>query len=82
LSGADLVGLVGSVIVIFVGLSIIRLGLAGQYLGRFRLVSNVKKFSDTPQPHNRYITIGIGIIGVLVGTALFATWVVIFSKLK
>jgi hypothetical protein len=76
----DLIVLSLSVIVIFIGLAIIRVGLVGQHLDQLRMVSYVKKCSYEPRWHHRCITIGIGIVSVLLGASGFILVVISFSK--
>ena len=78
----DLIILGLSVIVIFFGLAIIRVGMIGQYLDHLRMVSYVKQCSYEPRWYHRCITIGIGIISVLLGTSGFIVVVISLSKQK
>jgi hypothetical protein len=56
-----------SSIVIFLGIACIRVGLTGQYLGRVKLVSYVKKHPGEPQLYHRRITAGVGAVFILIG---------------
>ena len=78
----DLILLGLSVIVIFFGLAIVRVGFVGQHLDQLRMVSYVKKCSHEPRWYHRCITIGIGVVSVLFGTGGFIVAVISFSKLK
>jgi hypothetical protein len=78
----DLIVLGLSVIVILFGLAIIRVGFVGQYLDQLRMVSYVKKCSYEPRWYHRCITIGIGIVSVLLGTSGFIVVVLSLSKQK
>jgi hypothetical protein len=78
----DLVVLGLSVIVIFFGLGIVRVGFVGQHLDQLRMVSYVKKCSYEPRWYHRCITIGIGVVSVLLGTSGFIVAVISFSKQK
>jgi hypothetical protein len=78
----DLVILGLSVIVIFFGLAIIRVGFVGQYLDQLRMVSYVKKCNYEPRWYHRCITTGIGIVFVLLGTSGFIAFVLSLSKQK
>jgi hypothetical protein len=76
--GLILLGL--SVVINFLGLAIIRVGLVGQHLDHLRMVSYVKKCSKEPRWYHRCITIGIGVVSVLLGTSVFVFVVIAFSK--
>jgi hypothetical protein len=52
---------------ILIGIAITRVGLYGEHLGRFRLVSYVRKHAEQPRRRHRYITAGMGIVSVLLG---------------
>ena len=56
--------------VILLGLAITRVGLYGEHLGGFKLVSYVKKHVERPRWHHRFVTMGIGIASILLGVAL------------
>jgi hypothetical protein len=58
------------VFVIFIGAAIARVGLYGEHLGRFKLVSSVRKDPDQPSVFHRCVTVGIGIVASLSGVAL------------
>ncbi len=49
-----------SAFLIFVGIAITRVGLYGENLGRFKLVSYVRRYAERPRRHHRYITAGMG----------------------
>lgn len=66
----DIIIYLSSAFVIFLGVAITRVGLYGEHLGRFKLVSYVKKYAEQPRKHHRYITAGGGIVFVLLGLAL------------
>ena len=55
--------------IILIGLSIVRVGLVRQHLGRFKLVSDVRKYAEPPRQLHRFITAGTGMIFVLLGVA-------------
>jgi hypothetical protein len=57
----------GSAFVILLGIAVTRVGLYGEHLGRFKLVSYVKKYAEQPSSHHRYITVGIGMVSILLG---------------
>jgi hypothetical protein len=57
-------------LVVFLGIAITRVGLYGEYLGRFKLVSHVQKYAERPRRHHRYITAGMGVVFVLLGIVL------------
>jgi hypothetical protein len=76
----DLIVFGVSVIVIFLGLAIIRVGFVGRYLGQLKMVSYVKKYSYEPRSYHRWITIGIGIVFVLLGTSAFIVVMLSLSK--
>jgi hypothetical protein len=71
-----------SVVITFLSLAIVRVGLVGEHLDRFHLVSYVKKSNEQPKLYNRYITSGLGILFLLVGTVLFGFEIFFISKLK
>lgn len=58
-----------SALVIFLGAAITRVGLIGQHLGRLRLVSFVRKYSEPPLWYHRCVTVGIGIGAIILGIA-------------
>ncbi len=76
----NLIDLGLSVILIFFGLAIIRVGFVGQHLDQLRMVSYIKKCSYEPRWYHRCITIGIGVVSVLLGTGGFVVAVLYFSK--
>jgi hypothetical protein len=78
----DLIVLGLSAIVILFGLAIIRVGFVGQYLDQLRMVSYVKKCSYERRWYHRCITIGIGIVSILLGTSGFIVVVLSLSKQK
>jgi len=53
--------------IIFLGVALIRVGMIGPFLGRWRMVSFVKKYPDQPKLYHRWFTAGIGIVCVLLG---------------
>jgi hypothetical protein len=71
-----------SVFIIFMGLAVVRVGLLGQHVDRFRLVSYAKNDNEPPKLHHRYITVGLGFIALLLGTALFGLELFLTSKMK
>ena len=77
-----IIGIGLSAVIILGGLAIVRVGLVGQHLERFRLVSYVKKNDEKPELYHRYITVGLGLIPLLIGTALFCLEVFLISKMN
>ncbi len=59
-----------SALVIFLGAAMVRVGVAGKYLGRWKLVSFVEKHPETPRLYHRWITAGVGAAFVLIGVGL------------
>ena len=78
----DLIVLGLFIIVIFFGLALVRVGFVGQHLDQLRMVSYVKKCSYEPRWYHRCITVGIGVVSVLLGTGGFIVAVIYFSKQK
>jgi UDP-N-acetylmuramyl pentapeptide phosphotransferase/UDP-N-acetylglucosamine-1-phosphate transferase len=68
--------------VIFLGIACIRVGLTGQYLGRAKLVSYVKKHSEEPQLHHRRITAGVGAVFILIGISLLVLQLNVLTRTK
>ena len=72
-----------SAVLLFLGAAITRVGIVGQNLGTFKLVSFVRKYPEPPRWYHRVVTVGIGVISILVGTlamavAFGADWVAPF----
>ena len=70
------------IFVIFGGLAIILVGLIGRYLDRFHLVSYTMRTDMEPKPHHRCITAGLGVIILLIGTALFSLEIFLLSRMR
>jgi hypothetical protein len=57
-------------IVIFAGLTIVRVGLLGQYRDRVGIVSLAPKGGGSPRWYHRGITVALGSFFVLLGTTV------------
>jgi hypothetical protein len=66
---ADLIFYLGDAFLILLGVAIMKVGVQGERLGAFKLVSHVQRYPGPPRRHHRYVTVGIGILSVLVGLA-------------
>lgn len=76
-------GMLGlSIILIFFGLAIIRVGLVGKYLDQLWQVSYVTKRDREPLWYHRCITSGVGILSLALGTSVFILVVVALSKAR
>ena len=64
---AEIIFYLGATFITLMGFLITRVGLHGEHLGTFRLVSYVKTYEEKPRLHHRIITAGSGIVLVLLG---------------
>jgi hypothetical protein len=55
----------------FLGGAIVRVGLRGRYLGRLKLVSNVRKYTVEPRWYHRFITAAFGVLTFLFAIGFF-----------
>ena len=68
--------------IIFLGVALIRVGIIGPFLGRWRMVSFVKKYPDQPKLYHRWFTAGIGIVCVLLGIGFTFLQLIVFPRMK
>ena len=68
--------------IIFLGVALIRVGMIGPFLGRWRMVSFVKKYPDQPNLHHRWFTAGIGVVSVLLGIGITILQLIVFPRMK
>ncbi len=57
-------------LVMFISVAIIRVGLYGEHLGRFKFVSFEQKYAERPTRRHRCVTAGMGLTFFLVGVAM------------
>jgi hypothetical protein len=67
---------------IFLGVALIRVGMIGPFLGRWRMVSFVKKYPDQPKLYHRWLTAGIGIVSILLGIGMTFLQLIVFPRMK
>ena len=69
-----------SAIVIFAGLTIIRVGLVGEYRHQSGIVSISRRGGGSPHWYHRGITVVLGFFFVLLGTTVLIRVAILLSK--